>query len=55
VESINSAQAERAALRAELDNLPTGGTRSDAEIYARIDALTEMGTGPSKSEPLSRV
>jgi hypothetical protein len=27
VESINSAQAERAALRAELENLPTGDTR----------------------------
>jgi hypothetical protein len=44
MESINSAQAERAALRAELENLPTGDTRSDAEIYARVDQLTEMGT-----------
>jgi hypothetical protein len=51
VESINSAQAERAALRAELDNLPTGDTRTDGEIYARIDQLTEMGTGLAKSDP----
>jgi hypothetical protein len=51
VESINSAQAERAALRAELDNLPTGDTRTDGEIYARIDQLTEIGTGLAKSDP----
>jgi hypothetical protein len=51
VESINEAQAERTALRAELDNLPTGNMRSDAEIYARIDTLAELGTGLSRSNP----
>jgi hypothetical protein len=47
VESINEAQAHRSALRAELGNVPADGLLSDAEIYARIDALVELGTGLS--------
>lgn len=47
VESINEAQAHRSALRAELTNVPADGVQSDTEIYARVDALVELGTGLS--------
>lgn len=43
VESINEAQAQRAALRAELAKAPAPSLRADAEIYAMIDSLGDVG------------
>ena len=51
-EVINNAQAERAAARAELENEPTaGGAISDAEVYAMVDSLGEVGTALSSAKP----
>jgi hypothetical protein len=43
VEAINEAQAQRAAARAELDNAPAPNTLRDAEVYAMIDSLGNVG------------
>jgi hypothetical protein len=43
VESINDAQAQRTALRAELASAPMPSLRSDGEIYAMIDSLGDVG------------
>lgn len=43
VDVINEAQAQRAAVRAELDNTPAPTTLDAAEIYAMIDALGDVG------------
>lgn len=43
VEAINEAQAQRAAARAELDNAPAPNTIGDAEVYAMIDSLGDVG------------
>ncbi|HEV8559892.1 MAG TPA: recombinase family protein, partial [Actinophytocola sp.] len=43
VEAINTAQTERAAARAELDNAPTPSTLAEAEVYAMIDSLGDVG------------
>ncbi|MFD9734958.1 hypothetical protein [Umezawaea sp. NPDC059074] len=44
VEAMNEAQAARAAARAELEGTPAPNTVSDAEIYAAIDSLGDVGT-----------
>jgi DNA invertase Pin-like site-specific DNA recombinase len=41
VDSINQAQAERAAAQAELRNTPAPNVITDAEVYARIDSLPD--------------
>ncbi|MQA12471.1 MAG: recombinase family protein [Pseudonocardiaceae bacterium] len=51
VEATNEAQAERAAARAELDNAPAPGTLTDAEVYAMIDALGDVGAAMSSAKP----
>jgi hypothetical protein len=38
----NTAQAERAAAQAEIDNAPAPELMDDAEVYARIDMLGEV-------------
>jgi hypothetical protein len=43
VEAINTAQAERTAARAELDNAPPPGAITEAEVYAMIDSLGDVG------------
>jgi hypothetical protein len=53
VEVINQAQAERAAARAELDNVQAPGSFTDAEVYAMIDSMGDIaevltGKHPSK-------
>ncbi|WP_145735722.1 recombinase family protein [Saccharopolyspora dendranthemae] len=49
---INTAQAERAAARAELENKPTtGGALSDAEVYAMVDSLGDVGAALSGAKP----
>ena len=50
VESINEAQAQRTALRAELVNAPMPSLRSDAEVYAMIDSLGDVGGALSGGE-----
>ncbi|MFI0469152.1 hypothetical protein ACH347_34195 [Saccharopolyspora sp. 5N102] len=50
-EAINEAQAERAAARAELENKPAPNTLSDAEIYAMIDSLGNVGASLSSAKP----
>ena len=50
VEPINEAQAQRTALRAELDNSPMPSLRSDAEIYAMIDSLGDVGAALSSGD-----
>jgi len=44
VESINEAQAQRAAARAELDAAPAApDVLSEAEVYAMVDFLGDVG------------
>ena len=42
VEVINTAQAERAAARAELDNAPAPSAVTEAGVYAVIDSLGDV-------------
>jgi DNA invertase Pin-like site-specific DNA recombinase len=51
VEVINEAQAERAAARAQLDNAPAPKTITDAEVYAMIDSLEDVGAALSSHRP----
>ena len=43
VEAINQAQAQRAAARAELEGMPAPNALTDAEIYAMIDSIGDVG------------
>lgn len=50
VESINQAQAERAAARAEVNALsPAPSLLSDTEVYAMIDAVGDIGRAPKRA------
>lgn len=53
VDAINATQRERAAVRAELDDAPDPNLLSDAEIYAMIDSLGDVGAALSGAEPAS--
>jgi DNA invertase Pin-like site-specific DNA recombinase len=53
VEVINSAQKERAAARAELDGAPSPNLLTDAEVYAMIDSLGDVGAALSDAKPNS--
>ncbi|WP_153032052.1 recombinase family protein [Amycolatopsis sp. YIM 10] len=57
VDAMNHAQAERAAAKAEVDSQPTSKTITDAEIYARIDLLGDVGAVLADAKPagLSRL
>jgi hypothetical protein len=45
VEAINTAQAERAAVRAELDSAPAQRTLDRADVFAMVDSLGDVGAG----------
>lgn len=51
VESINEAQAQRTALRTEMANAPALNLATDAEIYARVDALGDVDATLSDASP----
>ena len=51
VESMNQTQAERTAARAELDSAPEPTALTDAEVYAMIDSLGNVGAALSGSDP----
>lgn len=51
VEAMNEAQAERAAAKAELANAPVVATVTDAEIYAMIDSLGDVGRVLTERKP----
>ena len=51
VEVINAAQAEREAARAVLTRSATGHALGDAEVYAMIDALGDVGTTLHDAKP----
>jgi hypothetical protein len=53
VESINEAQTERAAARAELQNASLPDMFSEAEIYAMIDALGDIDATVAQAKPAS--
>jgi hypothetical protein len=52
VESINEAQAQRAAARAELDGAPVPNVLEPAEVYAMIDSLGDVGRELKRAEPV---
>jgi hypothetical protein len=47
---INAAQAQRAAARAELDGAPAPNLLTDAEVYAMVDSLGDVGAALSDAE-----
>lgn len=51
VDAINEAQALRAAARAELANIPEPNLVTDAEVYAMIDSLGNVGAALSGAKP----
>lgn len=53
VEAINEAQAQRAAARAELDGTPAPNALTEAEVYAMIDSLGDVGAVLSDAQPES--
>jgi hypothetical protein len=44
VDAINEAQVQRAAARAELEGAPAPTLITDAEVYAMVDSLGDIGT-----------
>lgn len=50
VEVINKAQRERAAARAELERAPVTNLLTDAEVYAMIDSLGDVGAALSEAK-----
>ncbi len=53
VDGINEAQAERAAARAVLENAPVSSVLTDAEIYAMVDSLGDVGAALAEAKPTS--
>ncbi|HKS45729.1 MAG TPA: recombinase family protein, partial [Amycolatopsis sp.] len=51
VEAINDAQAQRAAARNELERAPERATADVAEVYARIDSLSDRGRALNSASP----
>jgi hypothetical protein len=51
VEAINDAQAQRAAARTELERAPERTTADVAEVYARIDSLSDRGRALNSASP----
>ena len=47
---INEAQRERAAARAELERAPVPNLLTDAEVYAMIDSLGDVGAALSEAK-----
>ncbi|OLF05307.1 hypothetical protein BU204_37230 [Actinophytocola xanthii] len=55
VEVINTAQAERAAARAELDNAPAQRTLDRADVFAMVDSLGDVGARLGDAKPQSLI
>lgn len=53
VEAINEAQATRAAAQAELDNSPDPAVIGEAEVYAMVDSLGDVGSELKVAKPES--
>jgi hypothetical protein len=51
VEGINEAQAQREAARAELGNSPRSSGRTEAEVYAMVDSLGDVGRVVKDADP----
>jgi DNA invertase Pin-like site-specific DNA recombinase len=51
VEAINAAQVERTASQAELDNVLPPSTITEAEVYAMIDSLGDVGAAIDRGQP----
>jgi hypothetical protein len=51
VEAINQAQAQRAAARAELANVPAPGGLTTAEVHAMVDYLGDLGRALNGADP----
>ncbi|MGH3905431.1 MAG: hypothetical protein ACRDTE_14765 [Pseudonocardiaceae bacterium] len=51
VESINQAQVQRAAAQAELDGAPAPTALTEADVYAMIDYLGDVGHALSQADP----
>jgi len=47
----NQAQVERAAAQAEFDNMPARTTIIDAEVYAMVDSLGDVGAVMADAKP----
>jgi hypothetical protein len=48
---INEAQRERTAARAELEGAPAPNLLTDAEVYAMVDSLGDVGAALSGAKP----
>jgi DNA invertase Pin-like site-specific DNA recombinase len=55
VEVINTAQAERAAARAELDNAPAQRILDRADVFAMVDSLGDVGARLGDAKPQSLI
>jgi DNA invertase Pin-like site-specific DNA recombinase len=53
VEAINEAQAQRTAAQAELEGAPAPNELTDAEVYAMIDSLGDVGAALADAQPES--
>jgi len=51
IEPINQAQAKREAARAELAAVPSAEPLSDAEVYAMVDSLGDVGAALTDAKP----
>ena len=51
MESINQAQADRAVVQAELASVGEPAGLSEAEVYAMVDSLGDIGAALTDSEP----
>lgn len=51
VNVINQAQAECAVARAELEGAPAPNVLTDAEVYAMVDSLGDVGAALSEAKP----
>jgi hypothetical protein len=51
VEAINETQVQRAAAQAELEDAPVPNTLTEAEVYAIIDYLSDVGHALNKADP----
>jgi hypothetical protein len=51
VEAINEAQAQRAAVQAELEGAPTSNALTAAEVHAMIDYLGDVGRALNQADP----
>ena len=52
VDPLNRAQAECTAAQAEIDNAPASTTLTDAEVYAMIDSLGDVGAALRNADPI---